>query len=80
MVLTKGSEQALEVSPEARQHLKLTSRAVGEFAGRYEESVGLRSDIGTSSDPRSVAASINAQIQSLSESLLNSGGSFSCSC
>lgn len=73
VVLTKGSEMALEVSPDARQHLKLTSQAVGEFAGRYEDSVGLRAGIGNSSDPRAVAASINAQIQSLAPHLFSSG-------
>lgn len=73
VILTKASDLALEVSEQARQHLRLTSRAVGEFAGRYEDSVGLKADIGTSSDPRAVAASINAQIQSLAPNLVTSG-------
>lgn len=73
VVLTKGDDTALEVSPEACQHLQLTSRAAGEFAGRYEDSVGLKTDLGASSDPRSVAAAIDAQIQSLSPKLLGSG-------
>ena len=73
VVLTKGSDLALEVSADARQHLKLTNASVGEFAGRYEDSVGLKADIGAASDPRSVAAAVNAQIQSLTPTLLSSG-------
>ena len=73
VILTKGSDLALEVSADARQHLKLTSAAVGEFAGRYEDSVGLKANIGASSDPRVVAAAVNAQIQTLTPALLSSG-------
>ena len=73
MILTKGSDAALEVSAEARYHLKQASKVVGDFAGRYEDSVGLKADIGASSDPRTVAAAVNAQIQSLAPALTHSG-------
>ena len=73
VVLTHGNDAALQISTDARQHLQVSSAAVSKFAGRYEESTGLKADICTSTDPRAVAASAHAQIQSLS-SQLNSGG------
>ena len=78
MVLTKGSDVALEVSDHARKHLKPTSAAVGEFARQYEESVGLKADIMASSDPRAVATAVDAQVQSLTSSLVAGGKPSSC--
>lgn len=73
VVLTQGNDTALDISSEARRHLQVVSPAVDHFAVRYDESTGLKADMGASSDPRAVAAAANAQIQSVSQQLFNAG-------